>query len=98
MKKKLDRHNDGIILLTAFLDEFFSYEPRTCPDTFILYHYNGLPRSNPENKVKYHRGQAILLESSVESICDSDPMLTALQTKWPNIEIQWDPPQKPSLN
>ncbi|OXU26050.1 hypothetical protein TSAR_003861 [Trichomalopsis sarcophagae] len=98
MKKKLDRHGDGIILLTVFMYEFFPEELRTYPDTFVLYHYNGLPRSNPDNQVKYHRGQAILLESTVESILDSNPMLTVLQTKWPSIEVQWDINQNPSIN
>ncbi|KAJ8687407.1 hypothetical protein QAD02_023201 [Eretmocerus hayati] len=98
IKKKLDRHNDGIILLTSFMYEFFPEESRTCPDTFVLYHYNGLPRSNLNNEVKYHRGQAILLESTVDSILDSNPMLTVLQTKWPSIEVQWDKNQNPSIN
>jgi hypothetical protein len=98
MKKKLDTHNDGIILITAFMYEFFPEEPRIYPDTFVLYHYNGLLRSNIDNCVKYHRGQAILLESIVESILDSNPMLTVLQTKWPSIEIQWDVDHNPSIN
>ncbi|XP_058794236.1 ubiquitin carboxyl-terminal hydrolase MINDY-3 homolog [Phymastichus coffea] len=98
MKKKLDRHNDGIILFQSFMYEFFPEELRTYPDTFVLYHYNGLPRSNPNNKVQYHRGQAILLEITVESILDSNSMLTVLQTKWPSIEVQWDDNQNPSIN
>ncbi|CAL7933865.1 unnamed protein product [Xylocopa violacea] len=98
MKKKLDNENLGIILRTNFMDEFFPEEPRTCPDTFPLYHYNGLPHSNPENKVIYHRGQAVLLECTIKGIMESNPMLTVLQTKWPRIEIQWDTIQNPSLN
>lgn len=98
MRKKLDSESLGIILLAGFMDEFFPDDPRTCPDTFILYHYNGLPRSNFENKVIYRRGQAVLLECTVKCILDSDAMLTVLQTKWPSIEIQWDKEQTPSLN
>ncbi|OAD57858.1 hypothetical protein WN48_01395 [Eufriesea mexicana] len=98
MKKKLDNENLGIILRTNFMDEFFPEEPLTCPDTFPLYHYNGLQHSNPENKVIYHRGQAVLLECTIKGIMESNPMLTALQTKWPRIEIQWDIGQNPSLN
>ncbi|XP_024937967.1 ubiquitin carboxyl-terminal hydrolase MINDY-3 homolog isoform X2 [Cephus cinctus] len=98
MKKKLDSETLGIILLAAFMDEFFPEEQRTCPDTFPLFHYNGLPRSNPDNKVKYHRGQAVLLECTVKCILDSNPMLTVLQTKWPSIETQWDLNKTPSLN
>lgn len=51
MRKKLDAENLGIILLNAFMDEFFSGEKRSTPDCFTLYHYNGLPRSNANNKV-----------------------------------------------
>ena len=80
------------------MDEFFPEEIQTYPDSFVIYHYNGLPRSNPDNQVKYHRGQAILLESTVNSILDSNPMLTVLQTKWPSIEVQWDINQNPSIN
>ncbi|EFN79817.1 ubiquitin carboxyl-terminal hydrolase MINDY-3 homolog [Harpegnathos saltator] len=98
MRKKLDNENLGIILLASFMDEFFPEERCMCPDTFVLYHYNGLQRSNPENRVKYHKGQAVLLECTVKCIMDSNPMLTVLQTKWPRIEIQWDIERNPSLN
>ncbi|XP_011301480.1 protein FAM188A homolog [Fopius arisanus] len=98
MKKKLDNESLGIILLASFMDEFFPEEPRTCPDTFTLYHYNGLPRSNPDNRVRYHTGDAVLLECTVKCILDSNPMLTVLQTKWPSIEVQWDIGRTPSLN
>ncbi|KAG5337376.1 MINY3 hydrolase, partial [Acromyrmex charruanus] len=98
MRKRLDSENLGIILLASFMDEFFPEEPCMCPDMFVLYHYNGLQRSNPENRVKYHKGQAVLLECTVKCIMDSNPMLTVLQTKWPRIEIQWDVGQNPSLN
>ncbi|CAK9834213.1 Ubiquitin carboxyl-terminal hydrolase MINDY-3 homolog [Anthophora retusa] len=98
MRKKLDNENLGIILRTNFMDEFFPEEPRTCPDTFPLYHYNGLQHSNPENKVIYRKGQAVLLECTIKGVMESNPMLTVLQTKWPRIEIQWDIGQNPSLN
>lgn len=52
MKRKLDPENLGIILLNAFMDEFFQKEESSTPDTFPLMHYNGLPRSNPDGKVK----------------------------------------------
>lgn len=98
MRKKLDNENLGIILLASFMDEFFPEERCMCPDIFVLYHYNGLQRSNPGNQVKYHKGQAVLLECTVKCIMDSNPMLTVLQTKWPRIEIQWDIGRNPSLN
>lgn len=58
MSKKLDPEGLGIILLNAFMDEFFPEEKRSTPDTFDLLHYNGIPRSNVEDKVsnctKFH--------------------------------------------
>ncbi|XP_076242777.1 ubiquitin carboxyl-terminal hydrolase MINDY-3 homolog [Calliopsis andreniformis] len=98
MRKKLDSENLGIILRSSFMDEFFPEETRSCPDTFPLYHYNGLRRSNYENKVMYRKGQAVLLECTIKGILESNPMLTVLQTKWPRIEIQWDIGRNPSLN
>lgn len=53
MSKKLDPEGLGIILLNAFMDEFFPEEKRSTPDTFELTHYNGIPKSNVEDKVRH---------------------------------------------
>ncbi|XP_068141200.1 ubiquitin carboxyl-terminal hydrolase MINDY-3 homolog [Drosophila tropicalis] len=98
MQKRLDPENLGIILLNAFMDEFFPLESRSTPDTFELMHYNGIPGSNEGNKVRYYYGSAILLEGDLKSICTSNPIVTCLQTKWPNIEINWHNMHMPSLN
>ncbi|XP_055305233.1 ubiquitin carboxyl-terminal hydrolase MINDY-3 homolog isoform X2 [Sitodiplosis mosellana] len=98
MSKKLDPEGLGIILLNAFMDEFFPEEKRSTPDTFDLIHYNGIPRSNVEDQVKYHHGAAIILESDLRSVSISNPMITCLQTKWPNIEVNWEDNRTPSLN
>ncbi|XP_014100860.2 ubiquitin carboxyl-terminal hydrolase MINDY-3 homolog [Bactrocera oleae] len=98
MQKRLDPEGLHIILLNAFMDEFFPQEQRSTPDTFDLMHYNGIPGSNDGNKVHYCKGSAILLESDLKSVCISNPMLTCLQTKWPNIEINWHDMRIPSLN
>ncbi|XP_065349446.1 ubiquitin carboxyl-terminal hydrolase MINDY-3 homolog [Cloeon dipterum] len=99
IRKKLDSENLGIILLNAFMDEFFPNENSSTPDTFPLYHYNGLPRSCPNGKVEYVEGQAVTLESLVgPSMSDSNTMLTCLQTKWPSLEVQWTACATPSLN
>lgn len=55
MSKKLDPEGLGIILLNAFMDEFFPEEKRSTPDTFDLLHYNGIPRSNVDDKVRPNR-------------------------------------------
>ncbi|XP_055684350.1 ubiquitin carboxyl-terminal hydrolase MINDY-3 homolog [Lutzomyia longipalpis] len=98
MRSKLDPENLGIILLNGFMDEFFPQEKRSMPDTFVLWHYNGIPGSNYGSKVKYSKGVAILLESDLKLMCNiSNPMLMCLQTKWPNIEVNWQD-RTPSLN
>ncbi|XP_068083950.1 ubiquitin carboxyl-terminal hydrolase MINDY-3 homolog [Anabrus simplex] len=98
MSKKLDPENLGIVLLNAFMDEFFPDEKSSLPDSFVLFHYNGLAKSCPDGKVMYQEGQAVLLECDLDCVMDSDPMLTCLQTKWPNIEVQWIREITPSLN
>lgn len=98
MLRKLDAENLGIILLNSFMDEFFPEEKRSMPDTFDLLHYNGIPGSNFGNKVKFNKGSAILLESDLKMCNLSNAMLTCLQTKWPNIEVNWHDMRTPSLN
>lgn len=51
MKRKLDSENLGIILLNAFMDEFFPKEESSTPDMFQLVHYNGLAHSNVQGQV-----------------------------------------------
>lgn len=51
MLRKLDAEGLGIILLNAFMDEFFPEDERSMPDTFDLMHYNGIPGSNDGHKV-----------------------------------------------
>ena len=98
MRSRLDPENLGIILLNAFMSEFFPDEKKSTPDTFDLLHYNGIPNSNYGSVVQYSRGQAVLLESDVRMCNPSDPMLTCLQTKWPTIEVNWAGNRTPSLN
>ncbi|KAG7303793.1 hypothetical protein JYU34_010689 [Plutella xylostella] len=97
MRRKLDSENLGIILLSAFMDEFYPGCERGAPDTFTLQHYNGLVRSNAGARVRYRAGRAALLECPLHA-ASSDPMLTCLQTKWPSIDVVWDDGHSPSLN
>lgn len=57
-----------------------------------------LIRFRPNFQVRYYHGSAILLESDLRSVSISNPMITCLQTKWPNIEVNWDSNRTPSLN
>lgn len=49
-------------------------------------------------QVVYQEGNAVLLECDVKCVLESNPMLTCLQTKWPNVEVQWLSGITPSLN
>lgn len=98
MTRKLDAENLGIILLNAFMEEFFPEEKQSTPDTFTLFHYNGQPRSCPDGRVVYQEANAVLLECDMKCVLESNAMLTCLQTKWPNIEVQWLSGITPSLN
>jgi hypothetical protein len=52
MRDKLDPEQLGIVTLNSFMEEFF---PKQNGDDevskFIVYHYNGIKRSNSDNKV-----------------------------------------------
>jgi hypothetical protein len=99
MKRKLDPDSTSIILLSDFMYEFFPDDKKSTPDTFDLFHYNGIPNSNVSNVVRYSHGKAILLEShTTDMYSSSNVILSVLQTKWPNIEINWNQDRIPSLN
>ncbi|XP_044261466.1 ubiquitin carboxyl-terminal hydrolase MINDY-3 homolog isoform X1 [Tribolium madens] len=98
MRKKLDPENLGIILLNNFMDEFFPKEDNPMPDVFALVHYNSLAQSNLDGQIRYRIGECVLLESDLRAVSESNPMLTVLQTKWPNIEVRWNELGTPSLN
>ncbi len=70
LKQRLDPDNTQIILKSLFLNELFpqdqylkSNNHLTGPlngKPFIIYHYNGLPRSNKDKKVRYASAQAVI--------------------------------------
>ncbi|MEQ2277921.1 hypothetical protein XENORESO_009789 [Xenotaenia resolanae] len=53
VKSKLDPENLGIILLGPFLLEFFPDQDSGIPDSFPIYHYNGLKQSNHKERVSH---------------------------------------------
>ena len=71
-EQRMDPDNTQIILRSFFLNEFFPpnqinpneqqqhFSTPLNGKPFILYHYNGLPRSNKENKVRYASAQAVI--------------------------------------
>jgi len=87
MKTKLDPDNLGIILLPQFLDEFYPDCSLTTPDTFTLFHYNGLARGEGK-QVKFLQGEAVTLEG-VSGSADGNAMLQTLQTKWKSLAVDW---------
>ncbi|UJR34320.1 hypothetical protein I4U23_021723 [Adineta vaga] len=119
LKQRMDPDNLQIITESSFLQELFSQEKHLNSSNeqfgplngkpFILYHYNGLPRSNKDKKVRYASCQAIISDfgygndtpaSAVAPVQPGSylPITGVLRTKWPTIELQWDDDVKPSLN
>lgn len=100
MTSKLDSESLGIITMHCFMEEFYPGDViKDTPNTFELYHYNGIPRSCLNSKVKYFVGTATLPEElEVQIITDTSPIKLCLQTKWPSIEMSWTDNYIPSLN
>lgn len=98
MSSKLDSEGLGIILMPSFMEEFFSEQETRTPDIFVVFHYNGQPRSNSNSKVTYIEGNAIIQESDVICISEDNNLQSCLQSKWPYIEIQWKGNITPSIN
>ncbi|XP_062841472.1 ubiquitin carboxyl-terminal hydrolase MINDY-3 [Trichomycterus rosablanca] len=99
MKSKLDPEGLGIVLLAPFLLEFFPDQDTGIPDSFPVYHYNGLKQSNHNEKVGYLEGTAVVLGFEDPMVrTDDTPIKRCLQTKWPYIELLWTTARSPSLN
>jgi len=95
MKSKLDPDSLGIILLPLFLEEFYP-EDKPLPDSFTLYHYNGLNKADSQT-VSFIKGEAVMLEG-VAGLAENNAILQTLQTKWKNIAVDWTDGAKPSIN
>ncbi|XP_051574933.1 ubiquitin carboxyl-terminal hydrolase MINDY-3-like isoform X3 [Myxocyprinus asiaticus] len=99
MKSKLDPEGLGIVLLGQFLLEFFPDQDSVIPDSFPVYHYNGLKQSNHNEKVSYVEGTALIMGFEDPMVrTDDTPVKRCLQTKWPYIELLWTTERSPSLN
>ncbi|XP_015860002.1 ubiquitin carboxyl-terminal hydrolase MINDY-3 isoform X3 [Peromyscus maniculatus bairdii] len=99
VKNKLDPEGLGIILLGPFLQEFFPEQGSSGPESFTVYHYNGLKQSNYNEKVMYVEGTAVVMGFEDPMLqTDDTPIKRCLQTKWPYIELLWTTERSPSLN
>lgn len=99
VKSKLDPESLGIILLGPFLLEFFPDQDSGIPDSFPVYHYNGLKQSNHKERVEYVEGTALVLGFEDPMVrTDDTPVKRCLQTKWPYIELLWTTNRSPSMN
>uniref|UniRef100_A0A8D3BC59 Ubiquitin carboxyl-terminal hydrolase MINDY n=1 Tax=Scophthalmus maximus TaxID=52904 RepID=A0A8D3BC59_SCOMX len=99
VKSKLDPESLGIILLGPFLLEFFPNQDSGIPDSFPVYHYNGLKQSNHNERVEYVEGTALVLGFEDPMVrTDDTPVKRCLQTKWSYIELLWTTDRSPSLN
>jgi ubiquitin carboxyl-terminal hydrolase MINDY-3/4 len=101
MAEKLDPEQLGVITLNSFLEEFYSNDKpnHDAVQTFIVYHYNGLPRSSLNNKVQYSEAKCAIMDMpEVQMISDFSQIKSCLLTKWPTIELTWKNDSIPSLN
>ncbi|XP_068091595.1 ubiquitin carboxyl-terminal hydrolase MINDY-3 isoform X2 [Hyperolius riggenbachi] len=98
MKTKLDPEGLGIILLGPFLQEFFPEQGSKVPESFSVFHYNGLRQSNHNEKVTYIEGTAVMGFEDPRLQTDDTPIKRCLQTKWPYVELLWNTDRPPSLN
>ncbi|KAG8443184.1 hypothetical protein GDO86_011840 [Hymenochirus boettgeri] len=98
MKTKLDPEGLGIILLGPFLQEFFPEQSFKVPESFSVFHYNGLRQSNHKEKVAYIEGTAVMGFEDPRLQTDDTPIKRCLQTKWPFVELLWSTDRPPSLN
>jgi hypothetical protein len=55
LKQRMDPDNLQIITESSFLQELFPHDK-----PFVIYHYNGLPRSNKDKKVRYASAQGVI--------------------------------------
>jgi len=95
---ELDPDGLGIIMINTFLD-FFCDTPSSGADPteehaqvgkcFDIYHYNGRIESNPEGKIKFRAGKAMIVDFMPPGL-GVNGLEQILQTKWPNIQIEWD--------
>ena len=63
--------------------------PRNSPSDFVLYHYNGIPRSEGA-PLQYSRGTA--KTEAPRDFGTGTAMLQVLRTRWPRLEVDWSEP------
>jgi hypothetical protein len=70
LKQRMDPDNLQIITESSFLQELFPHDKYHNSNNeqfgplngkpFVIYHYNGLPRSNKDKKVRYASAQGVI--------------------------------------
>jgi hypothetical protein len=100
MTQTLDPEELGVILRSKFMDEFFPDDAgSSIPDSFEIFHYNGLEQSSQDGQVRFRRGVARIIDWQDTQHKSSDSLIeSCLQMKWPGLWITWDDGQPPSLN
>jgi len=88
---RITRMMDGdIVLLTTFLEvQYPGIQRNSGPSDFVLYHYNGIPRSEGA-PLQYSRGTA--KTEAPRDFGTGTAMLQVLRTRWPRLEVDWSEP------
>lgn len=88
---RITKMMDGdIVLLTTFLEvQYPGIQRDSGPSDFVLYHYNGIPRSEGA-PLQYSRGTA--KTEAPRDFGSGTAMLQVLRTRWPRLEVDWSEP------
>ena len=83
----MDPDNLQIVTESSFIKELFPQEHYNSSDSeqlgplngkpFVLYHYNGLPRSNKDNKVRYVSSEANISDYGYSNVTSASPVAPA---------------------
>ncbi|CAK8684941.1 unnamed protein product [Clavelina lepadiformis] len=101
MVENLDPEDLGIIVRSKFFDEFFGDDDNenSMPQSFEIFHYNGLMQSSQDNIVKFRKGIARNVDWQENCGKTSDSLVeSCLQLRWPGLWITWEDGSAPSLN
>lgn len=94
LSEKLDPDRLGVILRGTFAEVLHpgAVEEEQAPETFTVYHYNGIAR--PGGQVQYVRGEA---KASSPQDFGSSEIMRCLRTKWKKLVVAWAGGTDPSI-
>merc|ERR1711881_347922 len=98
VKSELDPDGLDVIMIGGFMDHFCEESPSGGNSAenltqsgrcFDVFHYNGRVQSNPSEQVKFRSGKAQLVDFMPSGLA-VDSLEQILQTRWKQIQVEWD--------